>query len=353
MGVRMRRPKEPQPADVEPQAAHSPADRAGPTILDLRSAPPQPTRHVTNGHATPAGAEAAGKRTPSREPARVGAVEEVRPAPDRWTLLWRAKVWITLATLAAGTGAYFASSRIPPSYQASSLVEVSAHPQTGISPQDIATASNELAAQLAQLTRTAPVLGLAAQSLHDSAGAVGQHVVAAVLANQNLIQITAQNTTPKSTQARATAVAQALQGYASAQGAGAAGTPPPPSNTQLAAIDTQLAAAQADAAKAEAAAATSYPGSVGVAVAAEKAAFVQQLQIQRNTVAMQVDAANANATPTVQVLGGPSAAVKVQPRPALYAGVTLVLAALLAGQISVFVGSRRHLNRRAISRRAQ
>jgi hypothetical protein len=263
-------------------------------------------------------------------------------------------VWIALATVVAGAGAYSASNRITPSYQASSLVEVSAHPQTGISPQDIVTASNELAAQLAQLTRTAPVVALAAQSLHDSAGAVGQHVVAAVLANQNLIQITAQNTTPKTTQARATAMAEALQGYVSAQGASATGTAPPaPTNTQLAAIDTQLAAAQADAAKAEAAAATSYPGTVGIAVAAQKAAFVQQLQLQRNTVAMQVEAAYANATPTVQVLGGASAAVKVQPRPTLYAGVTLVLAALLAGQISVFVGSRRHLKPRAISKRGQ
>jgi hypothetical protein len=319
----------------------------------LRSAPAQETRHLTNGHETSSASKAAGKPSPGHEPARLAVPEEVGPAPDRWTLLWRAKVWIALATVVAGAGAYFASSRIAPSYQASSLVEVSAHPQTGISPQDIATASNELAAQLAQLTRTAPVMGLAAQSLHDSAGAVGQHVVAAVLANQNLIQVTAQNTTPKSTQARATAVAEALQGYVSARGAGAAGTPPAPTNTQLAAIDAQLAAAQADAAKAEAAAATSYPGTVSIAVAAQKAAFVQQLQLQRNTVAMQVEAADANATPTVQVLGGASAAVKVQPRPTLYAGVTLVLMALLAGQISVFVGSRRHLKPRAISKRGQ
>ncbi len=349
----MRRPKGTPPTDVEPRAAHDPADRVGPTILDLRSAPAQETRHLTNGHETSAASKAAGKPSPGREPARLAVPEEVGPAPDRWTLLWRAKVWIALATVVAGAGAYFASSRIAPSYQASSLVEVSAHPQTGISPQDIATASNELAAQLAQLTRTAPVMGLAAQSLHDSAGAVGQHVVAAVLANQNLIQITAQNTTPKSTQARATAVAEALQGYVSARGASAAGTPPAPTNTQLAAIDAQLAAAQADASKAEAAAATSYPGTVSIAVAAQKAAFVQQLQLQRNTVAMQVEAADANATPTVQVLGGASAAVKVQPRPTLYAGVTLVLAALLAGQISVFVGSRRHLKPRAISKRGQ
>ncbi len=350
----MRRPKGTRPNDVEPQAAHSPADRVGPTILDLRSPPPQETRHLTNGHKGPAASEAPGKPSPGREPARLSVPEEVRPAPDRWTLLWRAKVWIALVTVVAGAGAYFASSRIPPSYQASSLVEVSAHPQTGISPQDIATASNDLAAQLAQLTRTAPVVGLAAQSLHDSAGAVGQHVVAAVLANQNLIQITAQNTTPKSTQARAAAVAEALQSYVSARSASGADTPPaPPTNTQLAAIDAQLAAAQADAAKAEAAAATSYPGSVSVAVAAQKATFVQQLQLQRNTVAMQVDAADANATPTVQVLGGASAAVKVQPRPTLYAGVTLVLTALLAGQISVFVGSRRHLQPRAIPNRVR
>ncbi|HWD73153.1 MAG TPA: hypothetical protein VG779_11565 [Actinomycetota bacterium] len=350
----MRRSKGTQPTDADPRAGHDPADRVGPTILDLRSAPPQQTRHLANGHETSAASEAAGKPSRGHEPVRRAVPEEVGPAPDRWTLLWRAKVWIALATVVAGAGAYFASSRIAPSYQASSLVEVSAHPQTGISPQDIATASNELAAQLAQLTRTAPVVGLAAQSLHDSAGAVGQHVVAAVLANQNLIQITAQNTTPKSTQARATAVAEALQGYLSTQGASAAGTPPAPTTTQLAAIDTQLAAAQADAAKAEAAAATAYPGTVGIAVAAQKAAFVQQLQLQRNTVAMQVEAADANATPTVQVLGGASAAVKVQPRPTLYAGVTLVLAALLAGQISVFVGSRRrHLKPRAISHRGQ
>jgi hypothetical protein len=279
---------------------------------------------------------------------------DAQPAPDRWTLLWRAKVWIALATVAAGTGAYFASSRITPSYQASSLVQVSAHPQAGISPQDIASASNELAAQLAQLARTAPVVALAAQSLHDSAGAVGQHVVAAVLANQNLIQITAQNSTPKSAQARATAMAEALQGYVSTQGASAPGTADvAQTNAQLAAIDTQLAAAQADAAKAEAAAAGSFPGTVNIAIAAQKAGFVAQLQLQRNTVALQLATAqataDATAKPTVRALGEASGAVKVQPRPTLYAGVTLVMAALLAGQIAVFAGSRRHLNHRATS----
>ena len=309
---------------------------------------------MPGGHEARSASEAPGKGLPGREPARLAVPEEMKPAPDRWTLLWRAKVWIALATVLAGAGAYAASSRITPSYQASSLVQVSAHPQTGISPQDIATASNELAAQLAQLTRTAPVVNLAAQSLHDSAGAVGQHVVAAVLANQNLIQITAQDTTPKSTQARATAMAQALQAYVSARDASAAGTPSPaPTNPQLAVLDAQLAAAQADAAKAEAAAASSYPGSVSIAVAAQKASFVQQLQIQRNTVAMQVLAADAGAKPTVQVLGDASAAVKIQPRPTLYAAVTLVLTALLAGQLSVFAGSRRHLTHRAIPNSGQ
>jgi hypothetical protein len=337
----MRRPRGTQTNEGEAQVARNPADRVGPTILDLRSPPPHRARSAP---------EVAGKPSPGREPARLAVPGEAQPAPDRWTLLWRAKVWIALATVVAGAGAYSASNRITPSYQASSLVEVSAHPQTGISPQDIATASNELAAQLAQLTRTAPVVALAAQSLHDSAGAVGQHVVAAVLANQNLIQITAQNTTPKTTQARATAMAEALQGYVSAQGASPTGTAPPaPTNTQLAAIDTQLAAAQADAAKAEATAATSSPGTVGIAVAAQKAVFVQQLQLQRNTVAMQVESADANAKPTVQVLGGASAAMKVQPRPTLYAAVTLVITALLASQISVFAGSRRHLKHHATS----
>ena len=348
----MRKPRDTQPNDVEAHVAQTRADRAGPTILDLRIPPPHKIRHVPDGHEARAAPEAPGKPSPGRQPARLAVPEEVQPAPDRWTLLWRAKVWIALATVLAGAGAYATSSRITPSYQASSLVEVSAHPQTGISPQDIATASNELAAQLAQLTRTAPVVDLAAQSLHEPAGAVGQHVVAAVLANQNLIQITAQNTTPKSTQARATAVAEALQGYASAQDATAAGTPPP-TNTQLAAIDTQLAAAQADAAKAEAAAATSYPGSVSIALAAQKASFVQQLQIQRNTVAMQVQATDASANPSVQVLGDASAAVKIQPRPTLYAAVTLVITALLASQLSIFVGSRRQLKRRATSHRGQ
>ncbi|HKN49559.1 MAG TPA: Wzz/FepE/Etk N-terminal domain-containing protein [Actinomycetota bacterium] len=320
----------------------------------MRSPSPKETRHLTNGHKTPAASEAPGRPSPGREPARLAVPEEVQPAPDRWTLLWRAKVWIALATVLAGAGAYATSSRITPSYQASSLVEVSAHPQTGISPQDIATASNELAAQLAQLTRTAPVVDLAAQSLHEPAGAVGQHVVAAVLANQNLIQITAQDTTPKRTQARATAMAQALQGYVSARGASAAGTPPPaPTNPQLAAIDAQLAAAQEDAAKAQAAAASSYPGSVSIALAAQKASFVQQLQIQRNTVAMQVQATDASANPSVQVLGDASAAVKIQPRPTLYAAVTLVITALLASQLSIFVGSRRQLKRRATSHRGQ
>src|SRR5437016_5218852 len=163
----MRSPRGTQPNDVDPHVAQVRADRVGPTILDLRSPPPQEIRHVPGGHEARSASEAPGKglpgREPGREPARLAGPEEMKPAPDRWTLLWRAKVWIALATVLAGAGAYAASSRITPSYQASSLVQVSAHPQTGISPQDIATASNELAAQLAQLTRTAPVVDLAAQ----------------------------------------------------------------------------------------------------------------------------------------------------------------------------------------------
>ena len=297
---------------------------------------------------------APGRQSPGHVPPRSPVAGEAPRAPDRWTLLWRAKVWILLGTVAAGAGAYFASSRITPSYQASSLVQVSAHPQTGISPQDIASASNQLAAQLAQLARTAPVVELAAQSLHDSASAVGQHVAAAVLADQNLIQITAQDTTPKTAQARATAMAEALQGYVSTQGAGPAGTASvEQTNAQLAAIDVQLAAALADAAKAEAAAARAFPGTVSIAIAAQKAGFVQQLQLQRNTVALQVAAAETTAAatskPTVRALGGAAGAVKVQPRPTLYAGVTLVMGALIASQIAVFAGSRRHLNHRATS----
>jgi hypothetical protein len=149
-------------------------------------------------------------------------------------------------------------------------------------------------------------------------------------------------------------MAEALQSYISGQGASAAGTPPPAqTNPQLAAIDAQLAAAQDDAAKAQAAAASSYPGSVSIAVAAQKTSFVQQLQLQRNTVAMQVEAADATSRPTVRVLGDASAAVKVQPRPTLYAAVALVIAALLAGQISVFAGTRRHLRHQAIANHGQ
>src|SRR2546422_2839818 len=139
----MRRPRGTKPNDIEPHVAHNPANRPGPTILDLRSPPPQETRFLPEGHEARPTSEAPDKLSPGRAPARPAVPEEAEPAPDRWTLLWRAKGWIALATAVAGAGAYSASNRITPSYQASSLVQVSAHPQIGISPQDIATASNE------------------------------------------------------------------------------------------------------------------------------------------------------------------------------------------------------------------
>src|SRR5215467_11034317 len=80
--------------EIQNLEENNPAERAVPAILDLRSLPPQ----------------------------EVAVLMQLQSAPDRWTLLWRAKVWIALATLAAGAIAYVASSRIPASYQASSLV---------------------------------------------------------------------------------------------------------------------------------------------------------------------------------------------------------------------------------------
>src|SRR5438477_2303096 len=137
----MRRPRGTQANDVESRVTQVRADRVGPTILDLRSPPPQEIRQVPDAHEARSASKVPGRGLPGREPARLAIPDEVQPAPDRWTLLWRAKVWIALATVLAGAGAYAASSRITPSYQASSLVQVSAHPQTGISPQDIAPAS--------------------------------------------------------------------------------------------------------------------------------------------------------------------------------------------------------------------
>ena len=71
----MRRSKGTPPTDVEPHAVHHPADRVGPTILDLRSAPPQETRHLTDGHEAPAAPDMPGKLARGREPARLAVRE--------------------------------------------------------------------------------------------------------------------------------------------------------------------------------------------------------------------------------------------------------------------------------------
>jgi capsular polysaccharide biosynthesis protein len=286
---------------------------------------------------------------PSQNGARVSSPVFAPPA-DRWTMLWRAKVWIVLAAVIAGAGTYMLSKKMAPIYSASIVVQVQAPAAAGLNPNEVVLASNNLAAEYAQLSKTAAVIDPAAAQLHIPSSALGAKVTGSVLANQNLIQIGVQSSSRSGSIAGATAVAKSLQTYVNGSATSSATIDvtlrKQSLDAQIFYLTTEIQVAQTDAQAALQAATGTPPGSAALTVANQREAYVTQLSLQRSTLQAQRQgfaSAPAQSNGSIIPVGGASGASQVEPKPTLYAAVALIVAALIVAQLAVFVGTRRQL----------
>jgi capsular polysaccharide biosynthesis protein len=271
------------------------------------------------------------------------------PAPvDRIGALWTAKWWIAGATVVAVLLTLLVSVFVPKVYSSDAQVSLDASPAVGTTAQDLASAANSLAAQYAQLVTSAPVLTPAAAATGIGMESLRSHTSAGTLASQNVIRVTVQAGSRRQAEREAGAVATALVSFVNTQGAAQAKSYSSAIAVQLGPLDQQITTAQAAVTSAvqqigRAAAAASQPSvSAASALLNSAQSLLSTLVDRRAALAAQASLQSASLAPIAAVLGQPSSAGQVAPRPALYAGITGLLVLVLAAQTAIVATRRRH-----------
>ncbi len=253
----------------------------------------------------------------------------------RSEVIWRAKWFIAAATLVVAAGVYVLTLQQATSYSARASVRVTVPQAKGV-PQQSALASEELAAQYAQLGTTLPVLASAEKALPDGSSLAG-HVSVVPLNNYNLIAVTATAATSAQAAARATAVAHSLVEYVRlinsdiVTAAGASIT------KQMTALDLQIAGLRKQIVKLTAAA-----GKTGTSADVARANLLSSQQLLSSLVSLQAASVNGStgdiavAQPNVAVVDEPTSGVALKPKTLLYTGAAVLAALLGFGEVAVF-----------------
>ncbi len=269
---------------------------------------------------------------------------EPGPAPtDSFEVLWAAKVWIAaIAVLLAGA-TYVASSLIGPTFESSAVVQVTSPRTSGSGTSDAITASNDLAAQYAQLASTQPVIAIAVKQLGAPGAGLAAAVSASTVANQNLVRITSQAPTADAARARADAVAGALRSYVAQQSDDAVAAYSATFAAGLEPLDADIANAEKQVASATRTASSASPGSAAITSLTNAQARLSELVLRRQQALAQRITDEASLRPSVTSLGSAAPGDKVQPKPLLYSLVALLAGAFIAAQVALL--RRRRLRR--------
>lgn len=262
---------------------------------------------------------------------------------DRWSLVWGRKPVIAGVALAAGVLVLGLSALMPSTYRSSATVAVQSSYSSRGGALDAVTASNDLAAQLAPVASSAPVVDAAARALRLDAEALTGRIGASAFPDQNVITISVESGTASGAEAAAAAVAAALVTQVDEQAA-----------ASLAAYDAQVTGGLAPLtasirdAVAEVRAATTAAG--GARDARTQALALGRLEAARSLLAdlrvqqqshLATAALNRPAVADARVLTESGAAEKVTPRPFLYAAAAAAVAAVLAIEFLVADSRRR------------
>jgi uncharacterized protein involved in exopolysaccharide biosynthesis len=255
------------------------------------------------------------------------------PPFDRVGAVWRNKYWILLTAVAVAAITYAICSVVPKTYAASATVSVSLPPsQAAVSSGQAVTAVGDLASQYAQVTTLAPVIDQAAKSSGISASVLANSVSAGTISGENLISIRGEAGDPAAAGLRANAVATALATYIGEQNASQATSYSRAIKNELKPLNKQITAVTARINS------TSLSrSSQAVAESTLGTLLVQRGELESTVVQNNSSLANAN------VIARAGAGSIVSPKKKLYTLVALVVAALVAAQLSVTISQRRRI----------
>lgn len=237
-------------------------------------------------------------------------------------------VVLVVAPVAIALAVYAISSRLTPTYEASSTLRIVAQGQSGLSDQ-LVTASNDLASQYAQLADAPPVIDRAARTLHIPASELSGKVTGGTVAAQNLISIATRAGDSPSAVRRSEAVALAFIDYVSRLNERQANDYARSVQHRLKPLDSEIAAAR------------KVLNSGTPSQRNSTALLYSNLLVQRQQLVASLAQDAAASQPGVQLVAPAAAASKVQPKPALYALVALVAAALVAARLGFLAFRRR------------
>lgn len=223
--------------------------------------------------------------------------------------------------------AYLVGQALTPTYQSYGLIRVALASQGGIN-DPVVTAANDTATQYAQLASSAPVAALTASKLGIPASDLSNAITGSTVAAQNLVQVTVTGPSAASAQTRAAAASTSLQRYISGLNAA-------DSAQYVARVQASLSLVNQSVQALTARLATDSP-----AQRASDTTLLQSFDSQREQLLGQVARDAASNEPSLQVVDSSTPATVTSPKPALYALVAFVVAAIITGRVA-FVLSRR------------
>lgn len=308
-----------------------------------RAASADPTRAGTTAKR---GFPAVGERDSIGSTDLGAAPEQSRPvAPasgtdvDRVSAAWRARYAIIAGTLAVGIVVYVLASASAAVYSSSATVSITAASTPGGSAQDVALASNSLAAQDALLVTSDSVLAAAARRLGISPSTLSSHLSSGTLNAQNLIQITAQGPTRDDALRWVQSTTTAFQAYLAKRAQTTSSSLRESIAAQTKSLNQQIALLElvVDVTQNE----NPLPGSADLVNLQSDESQLNQLVGTRATLTANTALAIASQQPVITVVVSGTAPSKVSPRPTLYATVAALLTLLVACQLAIFVARRK------------
>ena len=285
---------------------------------------------------------------PSTYPAGPAFPPPAAPASaDRLGALWAGRWRILIATLLAALITFAITLVIPQTYSSSAQVGLNASPVTGSSAADLATASNNLAAQFAQVVTSEAVLGPAAAASGTTSVDLSSHTSSGTVASQNIVLITVQAGEPGQATNQANAIANSLIAYVTSQGTKDSENYRKSVSAQLAPLDQQIRLAAKTVATASRALTKANKKTAAQTVSAASArlssaqSLLTVLTDRRASLAAQATLQSISLAASAQPLGAATPATQVEPRPALYTLIAGLVGLVISSQVVVVAADRR------------
>jgi capsular polysaccharide biosynthesis protein len=268
--------------------------------------------------------------TQATNPVEPGRADAPPPPPGRPARAgWRPLAVTVLAALAAGALTYVIATAIPATYRSSADLLVTVNGQYGLS-QDSVLAGDQLTAQLAQAATTDAVLAGPAAALGEGTGALRSQVSVGTVAQQNILQISANAGSTAVAEQRTDAVTRSLLAFI-AHDAGTQG------RGYRQAVISAIGGMDRELNHLGTVTGKLTPAQIAL-IQGEAGAIASQVTSLRGTLAQR----SATGVPLVQELQSPTSASQVAPKPLLYAVVALVVVGFIALQLMVVAERRRH-----------